>query len=196
MLLRAFLLLTCAMLALAVKPGSEPPGFRALDAKGGEFLLEEYRGKAIVLEWTNLQCPFVMKHYLGNNMQLLQAKATRKGMVWFTISSAAPGSAAYREGAQIEKLMERYGSRATGHLLDPEGKVASLYGVAKTPHLVVIDTHFRVIYDGAIDDKNTLDRADLKDANNYVVKALIEVLTQKNPKPLPATQDYGCTIDR
>src|SRR3989475_10641137 len=71
--------------------GSGAPDFSLTDAKGKTHSLSQYKGKYVVLEWFNPECPFVKKHYGGGKMQKVQEKNTRKGVVWLTIDSNAPG---------------------------------------------------------------------------------------------------------
>src|SRR5438128_7442303 len=72
--------------------GSAAPDFSLPDAKGQTHSLSQYKGKYVVLEWFNPECPFVKKHYGSDNMQKLQEEYTDKGVVWITIDFNAPGT--------------------------------------------------------------------------------------------------------
>ncbi|MGC2600089.1 MAG: redoxin domain-containing protein, partial [Rhodomicrobium sp.] len=75
----------------APEPGTRAPDFSAVDSNGKTVKLGNFRGKIVVLEWTNDGCPYVKKHYGSGNMQSLQKDAAAKGAVLLTIISSAPG---------------------------------------------------------------------------------------------------------
>jgi cytochrome oxidase Cu insertion factor (SCO1/SenC/PrrC family) len=83
--------LTALAPAAFAKPeiGKPAPDFTAVDTKGQPVALSDLRGKTVVLEWTNDQCPYVQKHYGAGNMQKLQAQAAGEGVVWLTLISSA-----------------------------------------------------------------------------------------------------------
>src|ERR1700731_5438233 len=128
-----------ALYAADVPPvGSAAPDFSVPDAAGKTHSLSEYKGKYIVLEWFNPECPFVKKHYGSDNMQKLQAEYTGKGGVWLTIDSNAPGSEGNITADQAQKIMDSWKTKQTALLLDPESKVAKLYGAKNTPNMVIV----------------------------------------------------------
>src|SRR5216117_2400578 len=111
------------LLALdAPQVGSAAPEFSLTDAKGKTHSLADYKGKYVVLEWFNPECPFVKKHYGGGNMQKLQEDYTSKGVVWLTIDSSAPGTEGNLTPEQAQKVANAWKTKQTSLLLDPEGK--------------------------------------------------------------------------
>src|SRR5204862_1155090 len=114
-----------ALYAADVPPvGSAAPDFSVPDTNGKTQSLSEYKGKYVVLEWFNPECPFVKKHYGGGNMQKLQQEYTGKGVVWLTVDSNAPGSEGNINAEQAQKIMKSWSTHKTALLLDPESKVA------------------------------------------------------------------------
>src|SRR5436305_100468 len=151
-----------ALYAADVPPvGSAAPEFSAPDANGKTHSLSEYKGKYVVLEWFNPECPFVKKHYGSDNMQKLQREYTGKGVVWLTIDSNAPGTEGNLSPDQAQKVMNSWKTKQTALLLDPESKVAKLYGDKHTPNMVVINPDGKIVYEGAIDSKATPNPADI-----------------------------------
>jgi peroxiredoxin len=173
--------------------GSAAPDFSLTDAKGKTHSLSQYKGKYIVLEWFNPECPFVKKHYGGGNMQKLQQEYTGKGVVWFSIDSSAPGSEGNLSPEQAEKVTTAWKTKQTALLLDPEGKAGRAYGAKNTPHMFVIDPQGKVVYEGAIDNKATPNPADIPSSTNYVKVALDESLAGK-PVTTANTKPYGCSV--
>ncbi|MEJ0024107.1 MAG: redoxin domain-containing protein [Alphaproteobacteria bacterium] len=177
----------------AVETGKAAPVFAALDTGGATVKLADYRGRIVVLEWTNDGCPYVRKHYQSGNMQKLQKEATADGVVWLTIISSAPGQQGYADGARADKLTSDRGAAPTDVLLDPKGAVGHLYNAKTTPHMFIIDKNGTLVYQGAIDDKPTTNPADLAVAKNYVRAALAEMKAGQ-PVTTKATVAYGCTV--
>jgi len=173
--------------------GRPAPGFTVTDSNGTARALNNYRGKVVVLEWWNPECPFVGKHYGSGNMQRLQKAWTGKGVVWLTVDSSAPGKQGYVDGAQANTLMKEKGGAPTAVLLDPDGQVGRAYGARTTPHMFVIDAKGTVVYAGGIDDKPSTDRADVTTARNYVQAALDETMAGR-PVTTPTSQPYGCSV--
>ena len=173
--------------------GSAAPDFSLTDAKGKTHSLSQYKGKYIVLEWFNPECPFVKKHYGGGNMQKLQQEYTGKGVVWFSIDSSALGSEGNLSPEQAEKVTTAWKTKQTALLLDPEGKAGRAYGAKNTPHMFVINPEGKVVYEGAIDSKATPNPADIPSSTNYVKIALDESLAGKSVTTAN-TRPYGCSI--
>jgi peroxiredoxin len=173
--------------------GRPAPGFTLTDSNGTPRALAGYRGKLVVLEWWNPECPFVGKHYGSGNMQTLQKTWTGKGVVWLTVDSSAPGKQGHVDGPRANALMKERGASPTAVLLDPDGKVGRAYGAKTTPHMFVIDARGTVVYAGGIDDKPSTDRADVAPARNYVQAALDETMAGK-PVTTPTSQPYGCSV--
>jgi peroxiredoxin len=173
--------------------GSAAPDFSVADSKGKTHSLSQYKGKHVVLEWFNPDCPFVKKHYGGGNMQKLQEQYTGKGVIWLTIDSNAPGFEGNLTPEQAEKKMNEWKTHQTALLLDPEGKAGRAYGAKNTPHMFVINPEGKVIYEGAIDSKASPNPADIPSSTNYVKVALDESLSGK-PVTTANTKPYGCSI--
>jgi peroxiredoxin len=173
--------------------GSTAPDFSLTDAKGKARSLSEYKGKYVVLEWFNPECPFVKKHYGSGNMQRLQQEYTGKGVVWLTIDSNAPGTEGNLTAEEAEKIMTSWKTHQSALLLDPEGKAGRAYGAKNTPNMVVIDPQGKIAYEGAIDSKATPNPADIPNSTNYVKAALDESLAGK-PVTTSQTRPYGCSV--
>ena len=183
-----------ALYAADVPPvGSAAPDFSAPDANGKTQSLSEYKGKYVVLEWFNPECPFVKKHYGSDNMQKLQSNYTSKGVVWLTIDSNAPGTEGNLNADEAKKVMASWKTKQTALLLDPESKVAKLYGAKNTPNMVIINPEGKIVYEGAIDSKASPNPADIPSSTNYVKVALDESLAGK-PVSNPNTKPYGCSV--
>ena len=172
--------------------GQPAPNFSAPDADGKTRSLSQYRGKTVVLEWTNHDCPYVKKHYSGN-MQALQRDATRDGVVWLSIVSSAPGEQGHVTGAQAKQLTASRGASPTAVLLDPSGAVGRLYGAKTTPHMFVINPQGRLAYAGGIDDVATNKVEDLKRAKPLVKLALADVKAGR-PVAIASSRPYGCAV--
>jgi peroxiredoxin len=173
--------------------GTTAPDFSLTDSKGKTQSVSQYKGKYVVLEWFNPECPFVKKHYGSGNMQKLQEEFTGKGIVWLTIDSSAPGLQGNLTAEQANAKMAEWKTRQTALVLDPDGKAGRSYGAKNTPHMFVINPEGKIVYEGAIDSKATPNPADITSATNYVKVALDESLSGKavsnaNTKP------YGCSI--
>ncbi|MEJ0063219.1 MAG: redoxin family protein [Alphaproteobacteria bacterium] len=153
----------------------------------------EYKGKTVVLEWNNPECPFVKKHYGTGNMQTLQKYAMDKGVVWLAINSGAPGKQGHLTPETAKTVLAEVKSTPTAYILDPEGKLGRLYGAKSTPHMFVIDKAGVVAYAGAIDDKPTYNPEDVPGAENYVKAAVDALAAGQQPVKTHATA-YGCGV--
>jgi peroxiredoxin len=190
------ILCTLAFAALSEatpKIGQPAPDFTSTDSQGVTHTLGAYRGKIVVLEWTNHQCPFVGKHYGTGNMQALQKYATDTSMIWLSVISSAPGEQGYVSGAEANALTAKRQAFPTAVLLDSAGVVGRLYDARTTPHMYIIDAQGTLVYMGGIDDKPSTQPADVQTAKNYVRVALGEVLGAK-PVSTPITRPYGCSV--
>src|SRR5437588_3538502 len=131
-------LIASALFAADSPPvGNAAPDFSATDSKGKTQSLSQYKGKYVVLEWFNPECPFVKKHYGGGNMQKLQQEFTGKGVVWLSVDSSAPGKEGSLTPEQAEKKMSEWKTHQTALLLDPDAKAARAYAAKNTPHMFV-----------------------------------------------------------
>ena len=177
----------------AVQPGSPAPDFIARDTHGQTRTLAQYKGKYVVLEWHNRQCPYTQKHYASGNMQRLQQEWTSKGVVWFTVISSAPGQQGYMTANEENSYVQKVNASPTAVLLDPTGQLGHLYGAKTTPHMFIINPEGVLIYDGGIDDKPTTDPDDIATAHDYVSAALQEAMAGK-PVSTPVSPPYGCSV--
>jgi peroxiredoxin len=173
--------------------GSPAPEFAGVDSNGTSHQLSDYRGKTIVLEWTNHDCPYVRKHYSTGNMQSLQKRATERGVVWLSVISSAPGKQGHVSPTQANDLTASRGAAPTAVILDRAGDIGRLYGAKTTPHMYIVDAQGTLVYMGGIDDTPTTNPADVKTAHNYVQAALDELDAGKEIGE-PVTRPYGCSV--
>ncbi len=179
--------------AAAPQIGQIAPDFTAHDSKGDAVRLSQYRGKTVVLEWTNADCPYTRKHYTSGNMQAVQQLAQQNGIVWLSVISSAPGKQGYVDGPTADALTVARHAAPTVVLLDPTGAVAHLYAAKTTPHMFVIDKDGMLAYMGGIDSIATADPADIAHAEPYLKEAMLAVA--QGDKPAHAvTKPYGCSI--
>lgn len=174
-------------------PGAAAPAFTLTATDGSTHTLAGYRGRTVVLEWLNYDCPFVGKHYGGGAMQALQAEAAADSVVWLSIVSSAPGEQGHFPPAEMDARTAEEGGRQRATLLDADGAVGRRYGALTTPHMFVIDADGEVVYNGAIDDQPSADAATLEGARNYVREALAAVAAGRAPETT-RTQPYGCNV--
>lgn len=178
--------------AAANAGGQVAPAFHLASADGKQVSLADFRGKTVVLEWTNEGCPYVKKHYSGA-MQKLQKEAVADGVVWLTIVSSAPGEQGFVEGESAKNWGQRFNAGFTHLLLDPTGATGRAYGAKTTPDMRVIDGEGRIIYAGGIDDKPTNKVEDLAGAKNFV-RAALDDHAAGRPVTTAFAQPYGCAI--
>jgi peroxiredoxin len=189
-----FALAILPSLALAdAVPGKPAPTFETKDAQGKTRKLSDYKGKWLVLEWYNKDCPYVKKHYESGNMQKLQKTYTDKGVVWLSVISSAKGKQGYLEPSETIKNAKSKHSAASAILLDPSGKMGKAYGAKTTPHMFVINPKGEVAYAGAIDNNDSSDPAVIPESKNYVAAALDEGVAGK-PIETPSSRSYGCGV--
>ena len=173
--------------------GEAAPDFTAVDSNGKSHNLSDFKGKTVVLEWTNPDCPYVIKHYDTKNMQSLQKKYTGKDVVWLTINSSAPGKQGHLDAAGANKSIKESGSAQTAYLLDPEGKIGKQYAAKTTPHMYVVDGKGMLVYAGAIDDNSSSRHSTVEGAKNYVAEA-VDSLMSDQPVEVASTRAYGCSV--
>lgn len=176
-----------------LEAGKPAPDFTGTASDGKTYALRAYRGRTVVLEWTNHLCPYVEKHYTTGNMQAVQREAAQQGVVWFSIISSAPGAQGNVSPTQANELTASRKASPTAVILDPKGVIGRLYDAQNTPHMYVISKEGLLVYQGAIDDRPTFRHADVNGANNYVRAALAAVANGQAMKPA-ATRAYGCTV--
>jgi peroxiredoxin len=187
------LTLVFAASARAAQVGSPAPDFHGTDSNGKTQSLDQYRGKFVVLEWHNHDCPYTMKHYESGNMQSLQKQWTAKGVVWLTVISSAPGTQGYMDAAQENAYLSKSGARPSAVILDPTGAIGHLYDARTTPNMFVIDPGGKLIYAGAIDDHPTTEVSDIRVSKNYVTAALTEAMNGQTVQTA-YTRPYGCSV--
>ena len=188
------LLMTATWTMAAPKIGQPAPNFSLVDSTGKTVSLDEFKGKTVILEWTNHQCPFVRKHYDSGNMQSTQKSfADDEAVVWLSIVSSAPGKEGFVSAAEANELTKTRQASPDKVLLDPEGLVGKTYSAKTTPHMYIIDTEGSLQYMGAIDSINSADKADISKAENYVLKAMAELKAGKSVSQA-LTRPYGCSV--
>jgi len=195
MMLTAFaaLAVIAAPASAAAVVGKPAPHFKLTDANGKAVSLSDFRGKTVVLEWSNPGCPFVQKHYGSGNMQKAQTAAAKDGVVWLTINSGAPGKQGHMSGAEAKAFLAKAGARPAAYLLDPRGVVGRAYEAKTTPHMYVVNKAGTLVYAGGIDDKPTKSPADIKSARNHVLAALSELKAGKAVS-VATSRPYGCAV--
>ena len=181
----------CAQAAPSV--GQTAPDFTLKDAAGNPVKLSDYRGKHVVLEWTNPGCPYVRKHYDSGNMPATQKEAVGKGVVWLAINSTERASDEYMEPAKVVAWQQARKAQPTALLADEDGVAGKAYGARTTPHMYIVDPRGRLVYAGGIDSIPSSDPADIKKAVNYVRQGLNEALAGK-PISQAVTRPYGCSV--
>jgi hypothetical protein len=197
--MKASLFALAAMAVIAAPADAAPvvgqpaPNFRVADTDGKPVTLSDFRGKTVVLEWSNPDCPFVKKHYGSGNMQKAQAAAARDGVVWLTINSSAVGKQGHMNGAQAKSFVAGAKARPTAYLLDPRGVVGKVYDAKTTPHMFIVNKAGTLVYAGGIDDKPTPNPADVSGARNHVLAALIELKAGKAVS-VKTSRPYGCSV--
>lgn len=194
------LLIACGLLAVTTglsfaetEVGKPAPNFSLSDTNGKTHSLADFKGKYVVLEWYQPDCPFVGKHYKSGNMQALQKEYTAKGVAWLSIDSSAPGEQGNYPGTKLNEIATQDKAARTALLVDPTGDVGRLYGAQTTPDMYIIDPSGILVYKGAIDNKRSTDLADVKMATNYVKVALEAVMNGKSVSPT-TTRPYGCSV--
>jgi peroxiredoxin len=162
------------------------------DSNGKSHKLSDFKGKWVVLEWMNYDCPFVKKHYDAShkNMQQLQKTYTDKGVVWLSICSSAEGKQGHMTQEGATERLEKEGANPTALLLDPTGKVGRAYDAKVTPEVRIIDPKGNLVYSGAVDSKRSMNPADVPEADNYIQQVLDAVMAGK-ASPVKSGSGYG-----
>jgi peroxiredoxin len=192
-ILIASVLLAFAATSFAATVGQPAPAFTITDTAGKTVNLSDFKGKTVVLEWVNPDCPFVQKHYSSANMQGTQKDASSKNVVWLAVNSTARDHQDFKTPAAMAQWMQTQKASATTTLMDPDGKVGKAYGARTTPHMYVVDPAGTLVYAGGIDSKPSANPADIPGATNYVKAALAEMAAGK-PISNANTKPYGCSV--
>lgn len=178
----------------AAMVGHPAPDFSATDIAGQPVKLSDLKGKIVVLEWNNPECPFVVKHYDSKNMQKIQAEATAKpDVVWLTINSGAEGLQGHMTATQAQEYLTKQGAKPSHYILDSKGEIGKLYHAKTTPHMFVIDQQGALAYAGAIDNDPTPRQGGIDKANNYVQTA-VHALSEGKKVEVATSQPYGCGV--
>ncbi|MDP3619689.1 MAG: thioredoxin family protein [Ramlibacter sp.] len=173
--------------------GQPAPEFSLTDVSGKTVKLSDYRGKHVVLEWTNPGCPYVQKHYNSGNMPATQKEAADKGVAWLAINSTEKAAGDYLEPPQLVAWLKERKSVTSATLMDVDGVAGRAYGARTTPHMYIVDPQGKLVYAGGIDSIASSRAEDIKTAVNYVRQSLNEALAGK-PISMASTRPYGCSI--
>jgi peroxiredoxin len=176
-----------------VSVGKAAPDFTGVDSNGNKHSLSDFKGKTVVLEWTNHDCPYVKKHYNSGNMQQLQKNATGNGVVWLSIISSSPGKQGHVSGKQANELTRSRNAVPTAVILDETSEIGRLYGAKTTPHMYIIDKTGQLVYMGGIDSIPSSNENDIAKAKNYVTAAL-DAMAAGKPIADSVTRPYGCSV--
>lgn len=196
---KTFSLMVIALLSFSAPGMASPeigrpaPRFTADDTMGQTISLADFKGKTVVLEWTNPDCPFVHKHYDTGNMQALQKEAVADGVIWIAIDSSAKEKEGNYQASELNTIYTDRGAAYSHLVIDELGDIGRQYGAKTTPHMFVINADGDLVYSGAIDDKPTADKDDVKTAKNYVRQALSDIKAGQ-PVTTPSTNPYGCSV--
>ncbi len=191
-----FIAATAMAISIALaepRVGERAPDFVGVDSNGKTHKLSDLKGKTVILEWTNHDCPFVQKHYSTGNMQKLQKDTTGDGIVWLSVISSAPGLQGHVEAAKANTLTTERDAAPSAVILDPKGEIGRAYNARTTPQMFLIDEHGTLVYKGAIDDKPSANNADVPIARNYLRDALAAHAAGKPADP-ESTRPYGCSV--
>jgi len=170
--------------------GDLAPAFKLKCLSGHDHALADFKGKIVVLEWTNPGCPVVQRHYREGLMPATQKAAREKGVVWLAVNSTNPGHSNYRETEELKKTYTEWQAAYAAQLVDADGTTGHAYGAKTTPHIIIIDAQGKIAYNGAIDDDTSGRKAD---RTNYVLAAIDALLAGK-PVAVSTTQPYGCSV--
>lgn len=177
----------------SVAIGKPAPNFSAAAASGKTVSLSDYKGKWVVLEWNNKDCPIVVRHYKSGNMQATQKWAAEQGAVWISVCSSAPGKQGHVDAAGANEMLKAQGAMVSQYILDGQGEIGRMYGAKTTPHMFVINPAGETVYMGAIDDSPNANMANTSKARNYVREALTLGMAGKAIE-VSSSQPYGCGV--
>ena len=187
------LALTACGSSAAPRVGEPAPDIEGVDSRGEVHRLADYRGKIVVLEWTNHDCPFVRKHYGAGNMQDQQREAAAQGVVWLSVISSAPGKQGHVSPQEADELTRKRDAHPHAVILDPEGTIGRSYAAKTTPHMFIIDAAGTLVYMGGIDSISSANPDDIPRATQYVRVTLQEMAAGK-PVSSAVTKPYGCSV--
>lgn len=180
--------------ANAVDVGDIAPEIEAVDINGNPFKLSDHKGKTVVLEWTNAQCPYVIKHYDSGNMQKVQKEAlAMENVAWVSINSSAKGKQGNVSAEEAQKVLSETGATPSAVLLDPSGAIGKAYNAKTTPHVFIVGGDGKVVYAGAVDDNSSPRQSVIADSKNYILAALGDIKEGKAIE-VASTKPYGCSV--
>ncbi len=189
----AVILMTTTAAIAAPVVGEPAPIWTGTDTNGVEHTLSDFKGKTVVMEWTNHDCPYVKKHYESGNMQAIQKSATDDDVVWVSIVSSAEGKQGHVSNEEANQIMTEVGSNATAKIQDPSGEIGKMYDAKTTPHMFVVNAEGTLVYAGAIDSDPSFKQDGIASATNYVTAALSSIKAGE-PIEVSSTQPYGCSV--
>ncbi len=179
--------------AAGVDPGAPAPDFTLKDLDGKPIHLADYKGKVVILEWFNPECPYVRASHSKGSLVGLAKKYTAQGVVWLAVNSGAPG----KQGAGAEKNRAAQKTFGMEHaiLVDESGQAGHAYGATNTPHLYVISKEGKVVYKGAIDNSPDGEGGSPEGGKlvNYVDRAMEDLAAGRSLRT-PLTKAYGCSV--
>lgn len=173
--------------------GAPAPDFELTDLDGKKHKLSNYKGKRVVLEWFNPECPFVKASHGKGSLKEYARKATAQGVVWLAINSGGAGKQGH--GVEVNRKGKETFKLDHPILIDEDGKVGKSYGAQRTPHLFVVDEKGLLVYRGAIDNSPDGEGESPQGGKliNHVEQALAD-LAAKRPVQVPETKAYGCGV--
>ena len=175
------------------KVGSPAPDFELADLDGNKVKLSSFKGKTVVLEWFNPECPFVKKSHAEGSLVNTAARLAQNNVVWLAINSGAPGKQGH--GADMNRAAAKAFGMNHPILLDETGAVGKAYGAKRTPHLYVIDPSGVLVYRGAIDNSPDGEGQSPEGGKlvNYVDATLADMGAGR-PVAKAETEAYGCSV--
>ncbi len=177
----------------AVDIDKQAPDFSLMNIQGEQVSLSDFKGKKVILEWTNHLCPYVQKHYNSENMQNLQKTYTAEDVIWLSIISSAPGKQGHVSAEKADQLTKDRNASPTHVLFDENGEVGKMYAAKTTPHMYIVDNNGMLRYAGAIDSIKSADPADIAKADNYVKMGMASLASGQAIR-YKKTAPYGCSI--
>ncbi|WDE95461.1 thioredoxin family protein [Lentisphaera profundi] len=185
------------LLALCLSPilfANSAPEFELKDSEGNSHKLSDYKGKIVVMEFINYDCPFVKKHYdASGNIPKLQKHYKDEGVIWLSICSSGKGKQGNYSAAELKKIQQSNGASPSAYLLDEDGIVGKAFSAKVTPHIFIVDKSGKLVYQGGIDSKKSTQASDIDKAEPYVKNALDELI-QGKPVSKEKTKHYGCGV--